>query len=150
MSTRKTQRIIYETNKCFGRVLWKTRRRSRGKKLGRSEEDGQDREVDFPLLMAEVMEFYGMSFEELINLTVSWFCKLFSRIPQIEARRQISWLPVYAMAHMEKAAGQRTLRDMQKKARGIQPTKLPNDADESSINHGWFRLREQGIHASDK
>jgi len=97
--------------------------------------------------MAEVMEFYGMSFAELISLTVVWFCKLYSRIALVEARRQMSWLPTFAMPHMDKAAGQKMMRDLAKKARGIQPNVLPGSADESSINRGWSRLRQQGIHA---
>lgn len=99
--------------------------------------------------MAEVMHFYGMSFEELVNLSLAWFCKLFTRISQVEARHQMSWMPIYAIPHIKEGPAQRLMRDIAKKAQGKRISTLPNQSDESSINRGWFRLREQGIHAKD-
>jgi hypothetical protein len=99
--------------------------------------------------MAEVIAFYSMSFEELVALDVVWFCKLYNRIGQVEARRQISWLPVYSVPHMEQAAGIRSIRDLHKRAQGTQTSPLPNEADQVSIDRGWSRLRTANTEGSE-
>jgi hypothetical protein len=97
--------------------------------------------------MAGVMQFYGMSFDDVVELEVKWFCKLYNRISRIEAQRQMSWLPVIAYPHMNQRGADRTWRDLKTKLEGkdLSPSKLPNPASPGEVKHGWHRLRSMGL-----
>lgn len=51
-------------------------------------------------MIAEVLHFYGFSWEELLNLSFSWFCILYGQIPVVEARRLLATLPVLTYPHL--------------------------------------------------
>lgn len=52
-------------------------------------------------MLAEVLQFYGLGWDELLALEIPWFSKLYQRIPVVEARRLLALMPVLAYPHMD-------------------------------------------------
>lgn len=59
-------------------------------------------------MLGEFMQFYGQSWADTVEMPVSWFMKLYNRIPMIEARRQISQLKVISFPHLTDDGRQQT------------------------------------------
>jgi len=96
------------------------------------------------------MQFYGMSFEELINLDVNWFCKFYKNIKQVGAIRHLDLIQVIAYPHLKPEGGRKILADLRKLAQGVVTLdeNLPNPADVGQIKHGWHKLRTMGLKAN--
>jgi hypothetical protein len=66
--------------------------------------------------MAEVLHFYAVSWEELLAMPVVWFCKLYNRIPAVEARRQAAWLPIISYPHLAERGHQQVIQSLRQQA----------------------------------
>jgi len=97
------------------------------------------------------MHFYGLGWEEVLALEVTWFCKLHSRIPVVESRRLIAWLPALSYPHLTER-GHRDVFRMLQRAANLPPSyttnATPTASRQQDIESGWARLRSHGIHAS--
>ena len=60
-----------------------------------------DVHIDLPTMLAEVLEFFHLGWDGTVNLDFAWFCKLYNRIPMIQARRLLAWIPVIAYPHLQ-------------------------------------------------
>ena len=49
-------------------------------------------------MLAEVMQFYGLGWSDLLEMEMVWFSKLYQKIPLVEARRLLGWLDVVMRA----------------------------------------------------
>lgn len=97
------------------------------------------------------MHFYSLGWEEVLGLEVTWFCKLHSRIPVVESRRLIAWLPALSYPHLTER-GHRDVFHMLQRAAKLPPsyTNTPAVAlpPKNDVDLGWARLRAHGTHAS--
>ena len=88
--------------------------------------------------MAELIHIYHFSFDEVVNMDVRWFCKLYNRIPVVVARRQLADVPLVSYPHMAKDSDRKRFqRSLEKAAR------LPKSSpvEHTSTVVGWERLR---------
>jgi len=51
-------------------------------------------------MIGEVVAFYGLGWQDVLDMDVRWFCKLYRRVPVIEARRLLPRLQAYAFPHL--------------------------------------------------
>jgi len=93
-------------------------------------------------LIGEVMAFYGLGFDGVLDLEFPWFCKLVARIPVIEARRQLAWLSVFAYPHVDAEARQRIHEGLMR-ASGYERQRQEQMAAER-YEAGWALLRGFG------
>lgn len=98
-----------------------------------------DISIDLPTMLAEVLEFFHLGWDGTVNLDFAWFCKLYNRIPIIQARRLLSWLPVIAYPHLQEDA-RISLHERMMEQSGLERLRqesLKADKFES----GWAALR---------
>lgn len=97
--------------------------------------------------MCEVLHFYSLSWDELLALPVAWFCKLYNRIPIIQARQIITWLPGMSYAHLIDDGSRRQVLAALKQAAAYD---LMNRKEQDRWDADWNRLRRNyGIPASE-
>ena len=92
-------------------------------------------------MLAEVMEFYGMSWNDVLDIETIWFYKLYRRIEIVQARRQYAWLNVLSYPHIaDKASRDKIIKQLEVKA---EFKKLTHLAATSPVvqEQGWARLR---------
>jgi len=96
-----------------------------------------------------VLHFYSVSWDELLHLSVTWFCKLYNRIPIIQARQVMAWLPAIAYPHLtdqgrkEQYAGLRRLAAVNR----LESVVGYKATDQLTIDRSWARLRGMGLPA---
>ena len=100
-------------------------------------------------MVAEVIHFYGFGWEELLDMEVPWFCAFHKRIPMIEARRLLPWMPVIAYPHLAEKADRDTQHRRLMEQAGYTPqaaTRHRVERDDDPDHHAgdWSILRTFG------
>ena len=98
-------------------------------------------------MLAEVMQFYGQSWSEILDMEVPWFCKFYQRIPTIEARRMLSWLPVFTYPHLAGKNQRKKIQDQLNRQAGYERQRRYS-VTSAERDDGWARLRGIGTPAA--
>lgn len=94
--------------------------------------------IDLPTMLAEVLEFYHMGWGETVHLDFAWFCKLYKRIPMLQARRLLPWLPVISYPDLPDDARGR-IHEMLMQQSGLE--QLGQPGTDARVEAGWAALR---------
>jgi hypothetical protein len=100
--------------------------------------------------MAEVLHFYSLGWEEMLALPLAWFCKLYTRIPAVDARRQLAWLPALSYPHLTEAGTRQVRQGLERHASGEYGSTTagrtgPPMVPDATVAAGWARLRSMGV-----
>ena len=98
-------------------------------------------------MLAEVMQFYGQPWSEILEMEVTWFCKFYQRIPTIEARRLLSWLPVLTYPHVTGKNQRKKIQDTLHRQAGYERQRRYG-VTSAERDDGWARLRSIGTTAA--
>jgi hypothetical protein len=94
-------------------------------------------------MIAEVLHFYpGLGFDGVLELDFVWFTKLYSRIPVVEARRQLAWLNVFAYPHVDQEGRQHVQEELMRRSGYERQRQEQLAADRYEA--GWAMLRSFG------
>lgn len=88
------------------------------------------------------MQFYGMSFREIMDMPQNWFFLLYKKINTVEARRLIRLLDVSAYPHVDERGRQNIHRRFMIESGYAQIQKEKESADQH--NMAWDILRGLG------
>ncbi len=95
-------------------------------------------------MLAEVLHFYALGWNELLDLEVPWFCKLYARIPVIEARRLLALLPALTYPHLETREDRERLHAQLMRQAGYVQLRHAFLPDAAEVGDGWEKLRGLG------
>jgi hypothetical protein len=93
-------------------------------------------------MLGEVVAFYGLGWAETVAMDFRWFCKLYTRIPVIEARRQLAWLSVQAYPHVDKEAREGIHAELMRRSGYERQRQDALATDRFEV--GWAMLRSFG------
>ena len=92
-------------------------------------------------MLAEVLAFYHLGWEELLEMEMTWFCHLYNTITLVEARRLLPLLDIQMYPHLTKKQDrQRLVEGLQRRA-GYKRLQYLASFDTQRANDGWARLR---------
>jgi len=93
-------------------------------------------------MLAEVMQFYGLSFDAVLDMDSRWFYKFYNRIAVVEARRLLAQLDVVSYPHvMEKSGRQKIVNNLENRAHIAQLRHVASTSAKAQ-DDGWRRLRQ--------
>ena len=95
-------------------------------------------------MLAEVMQFYGQPWSEILEMEVTWFCKFYQRIPTIEARRLLPWLNVLSYPHIPGKSQRKKIQDGLNRQAGYERQRRYG-VTSAEREDGWARLRGIGV-----
>lgn len=75
-------------------------------------------------------------------MDVRWFIKFYNRIPTIDARKMLAYLPFVTYPHIIKEQERKKIH-----ARLVRQAKLPKTASQEESASAWARLRNVGVPA---
>lgn len=87
-------------------------------------------------MLGEMAAVYHFGWDDLLEMEVTWFCKLYGRIPVIDARRMLAWLPIHTYPHILEDKDRRRLFD-----RLVRQARVTKTQDATQIASGWERLK---------
>ena len=94
-------------------------------------------------MLAEVMQFYGQPWSEILEMEVTWFCKFYARVPVIEARRLLPWLPVLSYPHLAGKRDRKHIQDGLNRQAGYERQRR-YAVTSAQREDGWAQLRSLG------
>jgi len=90
-----------------------------------------------------VLQFYGLGWDELLDLEVVWFAKLYERIPIVQARRLLDWLPILTYPHITSKRDRKKIQDTLDRQAGYERMRRFSTTP-AQQEDGWARLRGAG------
>jgi len=94
-------------------------------------------------MLAEVLHFYGLGWNELLDLELAWFCILYKQIDVVEARRLLAWLPVITYPHLLTRKDRESISKHLTRTAGHTPARL-RDTRPETVQAGWDKLAGLG------
>lgn len=101
-------------------------------------------------MLAEVLHFYHLGWDELLEMEMVWFCKLYSKIQMIEARRLLPMLDVLMYPQLTKREDRKRLLDDLERRAGYARLKYFASLDPTRAAAGWEQLRAMSTPAAHK
>lgn len=92
-------------------------------------------------MIAEMLHFYQCGWQELLEMDVRWFYKLYSRIQAVEARRGLALLPLLAYPHLTDAQARTGIYETLLRQSGYKRMAALAQADPDRQRTGWDEFR---------
>mgnify|MGYP001609666736 FL=1 len=93
-------------------------------------------------MIAEYMNFFGASFQDILAMPSNWFFKLYNKIPMIEARRAFRQINITSFPHIDDNARE-NLHGRLMIESGYEKMKSDNDRA-NQYEDAWAKLRGFG------
>ena len=90
------------------------------------------------------MHFYALGWDGVLEMEVTWFCKLYARIPVVEARRHLALLPILAFPHLADKQSRHDIQEKLVRQAGYTLQRTLGQ-DTAAQARGWAALRGFGI-----
>ena len=93
-------------------------------------------------MIAEYMNFFGASFQDVMAMPSVWFFKLYNKIPLVEARRAFRQINIVSFPHVDESSRE-NLHGRLMVESGYE--KMKSDADKANqYQDAWAKLRGFG------
>lgn len=99
-------------------------------------------------MLAEVLHFYALGWDALLEMEVTWFCKLYARIPVVEARRTLAALPALTFPHLGSDQDRRHVQAQLMRQAGYDLMRAVG-ATSDTAHSGWGRLQAYAAPAKE-
>lgn len=95
-------------------------------------------------MLAEVIQFYGLSWNDALDMDARWFYKLYHRIAIVEARRLINWLDVVSYPHLANKRDRQKISTALEARAGYAQLRHLASISKKVQDDGWAKLRQLG------